>query len=82
MNSSYQGVNRLFVLSFEDKNVPESHKRYFLPTIEMKDHNVMITGRNFFDQPVKNNLRRYENIQNIETVQDDDYKIKDIMKVN
>ena len=33
----------------------------------------MITGRNFFDQPVNNKLRRYENIRNITTGQGDDY---------
>ena len=43
----FLGVNRLFVLSFEDKNVQESYKRYFLPTVEIKDYNVMINGRNF-----------------------------------
>ena len=34
---SFQGLNRLFVLSFEDNNVQESYKGYFLPTIEIKD---------------------------------------------
>ena len=33
----------------------------------------MINGRNFFDQPVKNNLIRYHNIRKIATDQGDDY---------
>ena len=33
----------------------------------------MIDGRNFFDQPIKNNLRTYNNIQKIATGQGDDY---------
>ena len=33
----------------------------------------MIDGRNFFDQPVKNNLRTYDNIWKISTGQGDDY---------
>ena len=33
----------------------------------------MIYGRNFFDQPVKNYLRTYDNIRKIATVQEDDY---------
>ena len=47
IDPSFQGVNKLFVSSFEDINVRESYKRYFLPTIEIKDYNVMIDGRNF-----------------------------------
>ena len=33
----------------------------------------MIDGRNFFDQPIKNDLKRYDNIRKIVTGQDDDY---------
>ena len=39
----------------------------------MKDYNVMIVGQNFFDQPVKNDLGTYDNMQKIETDQGDDY---------
>ena len=38
----------------------------------MKDYNVMINGQNFFDQPVKNDTRTYENSRNITTGQEDD----------
>ena len=50
---SFQGVNRLFVLKFEDDAQRTSNKRYYLPDVEVKDHNVTIDGKNFFDQPVK-----------------------------
>ena len=33
----------------------------------------MIDGKNVFDQPIKNNLRAYENIRKIATGQGDDY---------
>ena len=33
----FQGVNRIFVLSFEDNTVRKGHKKYFLPTVEIKD---------------------------------------------
>ena len=35
----------------------------------------MIDGRNFFDQPVKNDLRTYDNIRKIATGLGDDYTI-------
>ena len=53
IDTSFQGVNRLFVLSFEDGNFRESHRQYYLPTAEIKDYSVMIDERNFFDQPIK-----------------------------
>ena len=53
---SFQGVNRVFVLAFEDDEQRTSNKRYYIPNIEIKDYDVMIDGKNFFDQPVKNNI--------------------------
>ena len=70
---SFQGVNRLFVLAFENDNHRSSTRRYNLPTVEIKDYNIMINGENFFDQPIKNNKVTYENIIKIATGQGDDY---------
>ena len=70
---SFQGVNRLFVLAFENDDQRTSNKRYYIPNVEIKDYNVMIDGKNFFDQPVKNDKVTYENIRNVSTGQGDDY---------
>ena len=47
INPGFQGVNRLFVLPFENENDRTSHSTYYLPKVEMKDYNVMIDGRTF-----------------------------------
>ena len=70
---SFEGVNRLFVLAFEDDAQRTSNKRYYLSNVEIKGYNVMIDGKNIFDQPVKNNKVTYENIRNIATGKGDDY---------
>ena len=70
---SFQGVNRLFVLAFENDTRRTSAKGYNLPNMEIKDYNVVINGENFFDQPIKNNKVTYENIRKISTGQGDDY---------
>ena len=70
---SFQGVHRLFVLAFEDDNDRTSDDEYYLPTVEIKDYNIMINGENFFDQPIKNNKVTYENIRKIATGQGGDY---------
>ena len=47
--------------------------RYFLATAEIKNYNIKIDGKNFFDQPVRNNLETYDNIRKVESGQRDDY---------
>ena len=70
---SFQGVNRLFVLAFENYSHKISTRRYNPPTVEIKDYNIMINGENFFDQRIKNNKVTYENIRKSATGQGDDY---------
>ena len=69
----FEGVNRFFVLAFEDDAQRTSNKRYYLSNVEIKDYNVMIDGKNFFDQIVKNNKVTYDNIRKSSTGQGDDY---------
>ena len=75
INPSFQGVNRFFVLSFENNGGRTSYTRYYLPLGEIKDYNVMIDGQHFCNQPAKNYLITYENIWKIENGQGDDYKM-------
>ena len=37
---SFQGVNRLFVLAFENDTQRISHSDYYLPNVEIKDYNI------------------------------------------
>ena len=67
INSSFQGVNRFFVLSFENENGRKSHSAYCLPKVEIKDYNVMIDGRIFLYQPINSMIKTYENIRKIST---------------
>ena len=58
LDSSYQGVKRLFVLAYDNANgiTPDSHKRYFLPRIKTKSYNIEIDGRNFYDQGINDTI--------------------------
>ena len=73
IDPSFQWVNRLFVLAFENDAQRIGNKRYYIPNVEIKDCNVMIGGKNFFDQPVQNDKVTYENIRKVTTGQGDDY---------
>ena len=62
---SFQGINIIFVLAYENDAQRANTRRYDLP------NNFMINGQNFFDQPLKDNKVTYENIRKIAT--GDDY---------
>ena len=70
---SFQRVNRIFPLSFENDGDRVVHTKYYLAKVEIKDCNVMIDGKNTYDQPVRNNIRTYDNIRKNATGQGDDY---------
>ena len=58
-------INRLFVLSFPRNNSTDSrysYLTYYVPNVEIKDFNVLIDGKSFFDLTVKNEEEAYEKI--------------------
>ena len=57
---SLRGVNRLFILAFENDTQRTSHSGYYLPNVEIKNYNIVINGENFFDQPIKNKKITYD----------------------
>ena len=57
INPRFQGVNRLLVLSFENKNDRTSHSEYYLLKVEIKAYNVKIDGRNVFDQLIISDIK-------------------------
>ena len=44
---SFQRINRFFVLAFEDDTQRTSNKRYYLPNVEIKNHNDKLMGKTF-----------------------------------
>ena len=73
LNSSFQLVRRLFVLPFEKidngakKVERKSHTKYFLPRVNMTNCKVLIEGRNFYDQPINDLVKQYDNIRKTAT---------------
>ena len=81
IDSSCQGINRLFALAYKgDANrvTTDSHRRHFLPRVEIKNYNIEIDGRNFYDQPINNQetndlIKQYDELRKVATGQVDDY---------
>ena len=72
IDPTFTKVNRLFVLSFENEEDRTSFSKYYVPKVEIKDFNVLIDGKSFFDVPVKNKEDAYEKIMSIS--KNNDYK--------
>ena len=67
----FNKVNRLFVLSFENEEDRTSFSKYYTPKVEVKDFDVLIDRKGFFDALVKNKEEAYEKI--IEISKNNDY---------
>ena len=70
-------VNRLFVLSFENKNDRTSFSKNFVPDVQIKDFNVLINEKIFLDMSIKNGEETYEQI--IEMERNNDYKAGNLL---
>ena len=79
IDPTFTNVNKLFVLSFQriagenntTKDRRDSFSHYYVPNVRIKDFNVLIEGKSFFDLPVKNEEEAYE--KNIDMSNNNDY---------
>ena len=82
LDAFFQGVNRLFALAFKNTTQSvagnpinntanrvqrESHKKYFLPRVDITNYNVLIDDWNFYDQPINDLIKQYDEIRKIVT---------------
>ena len=67
----------MFVLAYQrgDNNYVNetSFNKYFLPKIKIKNYNIEIYGRNFYDQAINDSIKQYNEVRKISTGQGDDY---------
>ena len=77
IDPTFTKVNRLFVLSFENKNDRTSFSKYCVSNVQIKDFNVLIDGKSSFDMPIKNGEETYEQI--IEMGRNNDYRTGNLL---
>ena len=72
-------MNTLFVLAFDNtengnkKVERDRYRKYFLPRVNIANYNILIDGRNFYDQPINDQIKKYDEIRKIATGKGDDY---------
>ena len=67
----------MFVLSFENENNRASFSKYYVPNGQIKDFNVLINGKSFFDVPIKNGEETYKQI--IDMGRNNDYTTDNLL---
>ena len=70
LSASFQGVKKLSVLA---SAIAANNKKYLFPRGKIESHNVLIDGRNFYDQPISELIKQYDEVRKVSTGQGDDY---------
>ena len=66
----------MFVLAYasgDNITIENSYKKYFLPIVKIENYNIKIDGRSFYDQPINDLIKQYDEIKKISTGEGDDY---------
>ena len=53
----------MFVLAYARGNIvtnEDSYRKYFLPRLKMKNYNIEIDGINFYNQPINDLIKQYD----------------------
>ena len=75
LDPSFQGVNRLFVMAYlRGGNNPDrnSQRKYYLPRSNLNKY-VIIDGRNFYDNPIENDIEKYRELKKVIIGKGEDY---------
>ena len=76
LDPSFQGVNRLFVMAYSrlaNQPTRDGRTKYYLPRIDLKKYNVIIDGRNFYDNPIENDVEKYRELKRVMIGKGEDY---------
>ena len=86
LDPSFQGVNRLFLMAHSraDDNhaTRDGQRKYYLPRIDLKIYNVIIDGRNFYDNPIESNIEKYRELKKVMTGKGEDYTTGSLLDYN
>ena len=76
LDPSFQGVNILFVMAYnrvDGQPTKNGQRKYYLPRIDLEKYNVIIDGRNFYDNPIKSDIEKYRELKKVMIEKGEDY---------
>ena len=85
LDPSFQGVNRLFVMAYNRPNgqpTRNGQRKYYLPRISLNKYNVIIDGRNFYDNPIESDIEKYRELKKVMIGKGEDYTTGSLLDYN
>ena len=85
LDSSFQGVNRLFFMAYNRKDgqpTRNGQQKYYLPRIDLNKHNVIIDGRNSYDNPIESDVEKYRELKKVMIGKGEDYTTRSLLDYN
>ena len=81
LNALFRGVKRLFFLVYfvaaganaDEESGMKGNKKCFLARGEIKNYNVLMDGRNFYDQSINDLIKQYDEVRKVSRGYGDDY---------
>ena len=85
LDPSFQGVSRLFVMAYNRENgqpTRTGQQKYYLPRIDLEKYNVIIDGRNFYDNPIESDIEKYRELKKVMIGKGEDYTTGSLLDFN
>ena len=85
LDPSFQGVSRLFVIAYNRANeqpTRNGQRKYYLPRIDLNKYNVIINGRNFYDNPIESDIEKYRELKKVTIGKGEDYTTGSLLDYN
>ena len=85
LDPSFQGVSRLFVTAYNSANgqpTRNGQRKYYLPRIDLNKYNVIIDGRNFYDNPIESDIEKYRELKKVMIGKGEDYTTGSLLDFN
>ena len=85
LDPSFQGVNRLLVMAYNRANgqpTRNGRRKYYLPRIDLEKYNVIIDGRNFYDNPIESDIEKYRELKKVMIGKGEDYTTGSLLDFN
>ena len=85
LHPSFQGVNRLFLMAYnrvDGEPTRNGQRKYYLPRIGLNKYNVIIDGRNFYDNPIESDFEKYRELKKVMLGKGEDYTTRSLLHYN
>ena len=85
LDPSFQGVNRLFLMAYNRANgqpTRNGQQKYYLPRTDLEKYNVIIDGRNFYNNPIESDIEKYRELKKVMIGKGEDYTTGSLLDFN